>query len=168
MKKFAFAALLLAAAPMSAALAADTTYATLHAGEPAVAADSGRIYLYRESSMMGAVVQPDVYVDGQKVWVAKNGDYYYVDRPAGSHEVSTSTDDKDDAVTVPLAAGQSVYVRIHIEMGFFAGHGQPSIMLPEKAADGIKDCDYAAKDAVAPPPAATPAPAPKSSVARSL
>jgi hypothetical protein len=157
MKKFLFAVLVLVAAPISAALGADATYAALHAGEPALATDSGRIYLYRESSMMGAVVQPDVYINGEKTWVAKNGDYYYVDRPAGSYEVSTSTDDKDDAVTLPLAAGQSAYVRIHIEMGLFMGHGQPSIMLPEKAADGIKDCDYTPNDAVAPATASVPA-----------
>jgi hypothetical protein len=146
LKKFVFAAFVLAAMPASAAWGADTTFATLHASEPALAADSGRIYLYRESSMMGAAVQPDVYVNGVQVWVAKNGDYYYIDRPAGSYEINTSTDDKDDAITLPLVAGQSTYVQIHIKFGLFAGHGAPLIVNPQQAADAIKDLDYREPD----------------------
>jgi uncharacterized protein DUF2846 len=142
LKMVAFAALVLAAFPVTNAVAADDTYAALHAGEPAVAADQARIYIYRKSSLMGAAVQPDVYVNGEKVWVAKNGDYTYIDRPAGSYEINTSTDSKDTAVTLPVTAGQPAYVRIGIDFGLFAGHGQPAIVLPPQATDEIQDLDY--------------------------
>ncbi|HEY2070327.1 MAG TPA: DUF2846 domain-containing protein [Rhizomicrobium sp.] len=146
LKKFALVAVMLSIAPMSAALAEDTTYATQHAGEPAIAADQGRIYIYRKSSLMGAAVQPDIYVNGEKVWTAKNGDYTFIDRPAGSYEINTSTDSKDTAVTLPVVAGQPAYVRIGIDFGLFAGHGQPAIVLAPTATDEIKDLDYRTPD----------------------
>jgi hypothetical protein len=159
-KKFLLAFLLCAFAPLPAVSADDTTYAALHPSEPAIAAGSGRIYVYRESSILDVAQKPDVYIDGKPVWVAKNGDYYYVDRPAGSYVISTSPDDADQSVTLPLAAGQRAYVRVHIQQGVLRTYGQPSISSPQDAEDDIKDCNFAPQDAVtAQPPNPAPAPA---------
>jgi hypothetical protein len=86
----------------------------LHASEPPLAADQGRIYFYREGGLMGAAIQPTIMIDGVSAGGrAKPGDYFYVDRPAGTHEVSTETE-KKEVITLTLAAGQSMYVRMDI------------------------------------------------------
>lgn len=132
------------------------TYATLHASEPPLDPANGRIYLYREGGIMGAAVQPAIRVNGEKVGESSPGDYFYIDRPAGTYSISTKTE-KSEELSVPLEAGQSVYVKTEVSMGFFVGHVIPSIIDAATAADEIKDCDY---DGPPPAPAvvsATPA-----------
>lgn len=164
LKVCVFAALMLAAAPASTVWAASaTTYATLHASEPAIADGQGRIYFYREGGLMGAAIQPTIMIDGVSAGGrAKPGDYFYVDRPAGTYEISTETE-KKEAITATLAAGQSMYIRLDISMGFLMGHVNPSIIDPQQALKEIDDCDFHApkpvEGAAAPAPATPAAPA---------
>ncbi len=162
LKSYAFAAAVLAALPMPAAWAKgpDMSYAALHASEPALAPDQGRIYLYREGGLMGAAIQPTIMIDGQSAGGrAKPGDYFYIDRPAGTYKISTETE-VEKAVSVTLAAGQSLYVRFDVSMGFLMGRVRPSIIDPQQALAEISDCDYhAPKPAEPPKTEPTPAPA---------
>ena len=159
LKMCAFAALMVVAIP-APVWAAGTTYAVLHSSEPALAPDMGRIYLYRESSLMGVVVQPSIMIDGQDTGGdSHSGDYFYIDRPAGTYIISTSTEKKEQA-SVTVAAGQSVYVKFKVSMGLFVGHVLPSVVDPQVAAGEIKDCDYRAPKSIAPVPAAPATPAP--------
>jgi hypothetical protein len=154
-------AALLAATPIAPAWAkADKSYATLHASEPTLDPANGRIYLYREGGIMGAAVQPAIRVNGEKVGDSSPGDYFYIDRPAGTYSISTKTE-KSEELSVPLAAGQSVYVKFEVSMGFFVGHVLPSVVDAGKAADEIKDCDYDG----APPVVAAAAPTPAADAA---
>jgi len=154
LNKYILAALMLAATPMSVAWGHPAkTYADLHASEPALAADQARIYLYRESSMLGGAIQPEIKINGEDTGGdSRSGDYFYVDRPAGTYEISTTTE-KKEALTVTLAAGQSVYVRFNVSMGFLIGHVLPSLIDTQEAAEEIKDCDYKAPKPVAGAPA---------------
>jgi hypothetical protein len=135
-------ALALAILPVVQAQAADRSYATLHANEPAVAEGQGRIYFYREGGIMGAAIQPTIYLNGETTGGrSKPGDYFYVDRPAGSYQVSTTTE-KKESLGITVDAGQSVYVKTEMSMGFFAGHLQPVLKDAATAAKEIKDCDW--------------------------
>lgn len=158
-KIYVFAALAMAALPVSQAVAKDDqTYAILHPSEPAIAEGQGRIYFYREGGLMGAAIQPTIMIDGVSAGGrAKPGDYFYVDRPAGTYEISTETE-KKEAITATVTAGQSMYVRMDIKMGLFVGHVQPSIIDPQQAVGEISDCDWHAPKPVAgaPAPAAAP------------
>jgi hypothetical protein len=80
------AALMLSVMPMPAALAAQTaTYATLHASEPPIASGQGRIYLYRESGLMGVAIQPTIMINCESTGGrAKLGDYRIVIAPPGA------------------------------------------------------------------------------------
>jgi hypothetical protein len=165
----ALVALAMMLMPLSPALAAhdEETYATLHASEPALATGMARIYFYRDSGIMGVAIQPTIMIDGVSAGGrAKPGDYFYVDRPAGTYVVSTTTE-KKEAVTLTLSAGQSMYVRMDVLPGFFVGHVAPSIIDPQQATDEIKDCDFHPPEpvepeaaAVAPSQAAAPPAAP--------
>ena len=153
----AFAAtVLLAIMPAPAAFAASNdTYATLHASEPPIPAGDGRIYFYREGGLMGVAIQPTIYIDGESTGGrSKPGDYFYIDRPAGTYAISTTTE-KKESTSVTVAAGEAVYVKFEVSMGFFAGHVSPIVMDAAKAADQIKDCDWHAPQTVVTPVAPT-------------
>jgi len=150
LKTFALAAALLSAVPMQAALAAPSqTYAVLHASEPAIPAGMGRIYFYREGGLLGAAMQPTIMIDGQSAGGrSKPGDYFYIDRPAGTYTISTSTE-KKETTTVTVVAGEAVYVKTEVSMGFLMGHVSPSVVDAQTAANEIKDCDWHAPEATA-------------------
>ncbi len=159
LKVCALAALVLASAPVSAAWGSDKsqTYAVLHASEPAIPAGWGRIYFYREGGFAGAAVQPTIYINGESAGGrSKPGDYFYLDVPSNTYEISTETE-KKEAVNLKIEAGQTLYIRVDITMGFFIGHGQPSIIDPQQAVNEIADCDFYTPKSVpsfATPPAA--------------
>jgi hypothetical protein len=157
-RNVALGALALAAMAVQAQAADDRRYATLHPNEPAIAEGQGRIYFYREGGIMGAAIQPTIYLNGETTGGrSKPGDYFYVDRPAGSYQVSTTTE-KKESLGITLDAGQSVYVKTEMSMGFFAGHLQPVLKDAATAANEIKDCDwFAPKPSEAKPVEAKPA-----------
>jgi hypothetical protein len=95
---------------------------------------SGRIFFYRSSSL-GAAVQPKVMLNGEKVGSAVPDGFFFVDRPPGDYDVSTSTEIKKD-LTFHLDANQTRYVRLGVSMGLFAAHIYPelidaSVAIPE-------------------------------------
>jgi len=143
LRTFALAFLVAAALPATVAWADDTgTYATRHASEPALAPGMGRIYLYREGGLMGAALQPTIMLNGESTGGrAKPGDYFYIDRPAGTYEISTTTE-KKEAVPLTVEDGKSVYVKFTVSMGFFAGHVNPEVTDAAVAVPEIQDCDW--------------------------
>jgi hypothetical protein len=134
----------LAAATMlllAACASSGPTFSQANASVAPLAANNGRIYIYRESSMVGSAVQPSVKLDGVRVGDSIPGGYFYIDRPAGSYKISTSTEVERD-LTLTLDAGQIRYVRTDISMGFLAGHVSPVLVEPAVAEKEIKDCHY--------------------------
>jgi len=81
---------------------------------------TGRIYFYR-TTVFGAAVQPDVRLNAEVVDSAVPQGFFFVDRPPGNYEVTTSTE-VERKLTFTLEAGQVRYVRLNISMGFFVGH----------------------------------------------
>ena len=65
--------------------------------------------------------------------------------------------EKKEAITATIAAGQSMYIRFDVSMGFMMGHVNPSIIDPQQAVTEIKDCDFHAPKPVEGTTAATPA-----------
>jgi hypothetical protein len=106
-----------------------------------MAANSARIYFYRTDSMAGAAVQPSIKVNGVVVGSAVPGGYFYVDEPAGSYEISTTTEVKE-AITASLKSGETRYVRFDIQMGLFVGHVAPTLVWPEQGESEIAKCHY--------------------------
>jgi hypothetical protein len=135
--------LICAVLPLMAACASGPTFADLHASETAVSADAGRIYFYRQSPFLGsgAAVQPAIKLDNVKVGDAVPGGYFYVDKPAGTYKISTTTE-KEESVDMTVAPGQTRYVRFDISMGVLIGHIAPTIVDPEQGAKEIAECHY--------------------------
>jgi Protein of unknown function (DUF2846) len=141
MKNIARAAFLFAALPLLAACASGPTFDAMHASEPTLASDSARLYFYRNASMLGSALQPAVKVDGETVGDAQPGGYFFIDRPAGTYEVSTTTE-KKEMINVALSPGQASYVRFDVSVGLIVGHIIPSSIDPAQGANEIRDCHY--------------------------
>ena len=108
---------------------------------PAAKAGEGRIYFYRENSMMGAAIQPSVYLDGKVVGTSKPGGFFFVDAAPGSKEVATSTE-VEKKLTFTLERGQTRYVKTVISMGLLAGRVQPELVDDATGAKELRDMSY--------------------------
>jgi hypothetical protein len=86
---------------------------------PALKANEGRIYVYRDS-IFGAAMVPAVYVNGQEVGRSLANSFFFIDRPPGEYKVSATTE-VEKSVSLALAAGESKYVKVSIGFGLFAG-----------------------------------------------
>ena len=93
---------------------------------PKLAPDLGRIYIYRPSSA-GLAIQPDVKLNGVTIGNSTPDGFFFVDRPTGDYEVSTTTEMKK-SLTFHLDAGQTRYVRLKISLGILVGHVYPELV----------------------------------------
>ncbi len=111
--------------------------------QPDMAAHSpelGRIFFYRTSTL-GAMLRPDVLLNGEKVGEAVAQGFFYVDRPAGEYTAVTSTE-VTRKVSFTLEKGQTRFIRFKVSMGFFAGHVYGELVDEADAKEEIKDCKY--------------------------
>jgi len=100
----------------------------------------GRIFFYR-TSVLGAALQPDVLLNGQKVGNAVSQGFFFVDRPAGNYIVATSTE-VERKLSFTLERAQTRFVRFSVSMGFFAGHVYGELVDNAVASEEIKECKY--------------------------
>lgn len=140
-KQFSQPALTCASLLLLAACATSgPTFTQMQANVPPVAANTGRIYVYR-TSVLGAAIQPSVKLDGAVVGDAVPGGYFFVDRPAGSYKISAKTE-VDRIVSFTLQPGQTRYVRLDPSLGFFVGHISPELVDEQQGRTEIKECHY--------------------------
>ena len=115
-------------------------FSEMGATMPAAKPDAGRIYFYR-TALIGAAVQPEVRLNGEKVGKAVPNGFFYVDRPAGSYQVVTETE-VEKKLTFTLEPGQVRYVRLDISMGFWVGHVYGELIDEDKAKSEIASTRY--------------------------
>jgi hypothetical protein len=102
--------------------------------------ERGRIFFYRPSSV-GVALRPDVVVNGERVGEAVPWGFFYIDRPAGTYEVVTSTEVKRK-VSFVLEPGQTRFVRFSMSLGFFLGHVYGELVEPDQGLSEIQGCKY--------------------------
>ena len=93
---------------------------------PALSNDVGRIYVYRPSAF-GAVVKQRVWLNGEEVGSAVSQGFFFVDRPAGSYQISTSTEAKR-SLSFTLEPGTERYVRLEVKMGLLVAQIKPVLV----------------------------------------
>ena len=107
---------------------------------PPLAPSQGRIYFYRPSAL-GAAVQPDIKLNGQKVGTARPHGFYFVDRAPGDYEVSAATE-TEKKLTFTLEPRQERFVRLKIQMGIFVGRIVPELVDKSEAEGELKDLSF--------------------------
>jgi hypothetical protein len=132
---------IVAMAALLAACASGPKHAEIQSSIPSVKAGEGRLYVYRESSMLGAAIQPSVLVNGKVVGQSKPGGFFFVDLPPGPVEVSTSTE-VEKKLSLTLDAGQTRYVRTVIGFGLLVGRVYPELVDNAAGAKAVADTSY--------------------------
>src|SRR5690242_17447143 len=138
MKTFTKRYCLIGLAALLAGCATGPKYAQVRNTIPALSPEQGRIFIYRTTAL-GAAVQPDVKLNGEKVGSAKPKGFFYVDRPPGSYQISTSTEVKR-TLSLTLDKAQTRYVRLNMAWGFFVGHCFPELVEPDQGEKELEKC----------------------------
>lgn len=133
--------LLLLAVALLAGCATGPKHAEVAKGFPTLKAGEGRVYLYRSNSMMGAALQPTIYVNGKAVGSSKPGGFVYVDLPAGPVEVTCGTEVEKKA-TFMLGAGETRYVRTAVGFGILVGRVYPELVDSNTGAKEVAESSY--------------------------
>lgn len=132
---------IVAMAALLGACASGPKHAEIQSSIPTVKAGEGRLYIYRESSMMGAAIQPSILVNGKVVGQSKPGGFFFVDLAPGSVEVSTSTE-VEKKLSLTLDAGQTRYVRTVIGFGLLVGRVYPELVDNAAGAKAVAETSY--------------------------
>ena len=135
-----FAPVLLAL--LFSACASGPKYTEVVSTLPTLAPAQGRIYFYRPSAL-GAAVQPDINLNGQKVGTAKPHGFYFVARAPGDCVVTAATE-TEKRLTFTLDPRQERYVRLKIQMGLLVGRIVPELVDKAEAEEELKGLSFIA------------------------
>ena len=86
---------------------------------PAVQNNEARLVFYR-TQVMGAAIQPMVFVNGKKTDTCQPNKVFFVDVPTGSNTITAATENTE-TLTVVIGAGQTAYVECTISFGILVG-----------------------------------------------
>ena len=111
--------LILVVAILGAGCATGPKFAEMKSSIPALRAGDGRIYLYRDS-IIGAAIQPKVYLNGTEVGVSQANAFFFIDRPAGDYKVSAASE-VERSLSLALAPNETKFVRASISIGLLVG-----------------------------------------------
>ena len=117
-------------------------YSAVASSFPLLAPSKGRVYFYRPSAL-GAAVQPDIKLNGEKVGTAKPSGFYFVDREPGNYEVTAATE-TEKKLTFVLEAGQVRYVRLRMQMGILVARVVPELVDGQEAVKELEGLSYIA------------------------
>jgi Protein of unknown function (DUF2846) len=88
------------------------------------------IYFYRPRRFQGSALKPSVFVDDARSGQLHNGDSIKVSVPPGNHRIYST--DKSTGVELNAKSGQTYYVRVDIQVGFWKGHGGVTLVDPQE------------------------------------
>ena len=98
-------------------------FADMSTMAPRLTPDKGRIYFYRSGLILGVAVQPEVRLNNEVVGRAVPGGFFFIDRPRGNYEASTTTE-VEAKLAFALTGGETKYIRLSITPGLVVGHMQ--------------------------------------------
>jgi hypothetical protein len=97
---------------------------------PAVSNQQATIYFYRPKRFEGYALKPSVFVDETKAGNMHNGNSIKVSVTPGSHRVYST--DKSTGLDLDAKPGETYYIRIDIQTGFWKGHGGVTLVDPQQ------------------------------------
>ena len=107
---------------------------------PPIPEGSGRLLIYRPSSM-GAAVTPSIKLNDVSVAKSKAKGFLFLDCPAGDYRVSCSTEAKHSQ-SVRLEPQEVRYIRLGVSMGLFVGHITPLLVPSDEALAQLASLRY--------------------------
>jgi hypothetical protein len=140
MKKGLHLLTLLVLAAVATGCASGVKYTDMQSSLAKLKPESGRIFFYR-TAIVGAAVQPTVYLNDEKVGKAVPQGFFYLDKEPGEYKARASTEVKR-TLSFTLEPGQTRYIRLDVNLGLFVGHVSPVLVEEEKAKKELQKCKY--------------------------
>ena len=138
--KFLRSILMLFAAAAVSACASGPNYSEVASAQAPVASDKGRVFFYR-TQVIGAAVQPTIFVNGTGTGTCQPGGVYYVDLDPGKHTANVETE-VERKLEFVLEAGEEKYVRCYISIGILVGRGNLELVGASTAKGEIADLSF--------------------------
>lgn len=107
---------------------------------PVIPVEQGRIYIYRKN-IFATAIQPKVWLNEQVIGKAIPKGFFFVDRPAGTYQVKTSTE-ATRTLKFNLQSGEEKYVRLEPKIGAFIGHIKPVLVDSDVGKSEITQTKY--------------------------
>lgn len=104
-----------------------------------IPSDKGLIYIYRPSSFVGGGVYYDIHDGDTIVTTLRNGGYFPYFRDPGEVELWAKTESKS-SVTLDLKAGDTLYVKGGVGVGFFVGRPSLTVVSNSTGESEIREC----------------------------
>jgi hypothetical protein len=115
-------------AALSPAQPGATATPSTASAEPA--SEQATICFYRPKRYEGYALKPSVFVDETKAGTMHNGSSVKVSVTPGAHRVYST--DKSTGLDLNAKPGETYYVRIDIQVGFWKGHGGVTLVDPQE------------------------------------
>jgi Protein of unknown function (DUF2846) len=116
--------------PAAAATPAPAPKAEPDTAPPVADQTQATINFYRPRRFQGSALKPSVFVDDAKIGQLHNGDNIKVSIAPGTHRVYST--DKSTGIELTAKPGQTYYVRVDIQTGFWKGHGGVTLVDPQE------------------------------------
>jgi hypothetical protein len=122
-----------------------------------VPAGKARVYFYRDTSIVGAIIQPNIMINGTVVGEAKRSGFFYVDLTPGTYLVTARTE-ATAQIDLILRESQVVYIRSNIAIGLVVGRVQFTMVHEEEGRRALMELSYtgSATASTSPTPTSVP------------
>lgn len=134
-------ALLACTAALLSGCASGPKFEQMQSSLPQLGPGFGRIFIYRQTTMVGAAHVPEIRLNGERVGTAPVTTFFYLDRPAGSYVVSAKID-SERSMSFVLAAGETKYVRAYVNFGLVMGNVAFELHPPAEGAAHLLPLSY--------------------------
>jgi hypothetical protein len=111
---------------------------------PEPRSDQALVYFYRESKFVGSFISYNINVNDELVGAVANGTYFFVFLDPGTHTITAKTETKESK-TMTVEAGETYYICCDVEMGFFAGRPELTIVNEAEGKSELDHLTYAIK-----------------------
>jgi len=141
MKSFHAYLLAIAAVILTSGCATGVPYSSMESSIPVLKGGEGRIFFFREASVLGVALSPEIRLNETVVGNSKSGGFFFVDRPAGSYTAATATE-VERTVSFSLSEGEIKYIRSSVSMGVLVGHVRLEVAAPETAKPQLAELKF--------------------------
>lgn len=108
---------------------------------PPLKENQARVYFYRDNSIFGAAMQPEINLDGKVVGKSMRGGFFYVDTTPGPH-IASNTTEVERNISFVLEPKEVKYIRTSISLGVMAGRANFELVPAAQAEPVLMDLSY--------------------------
>jgi hypothetical protein len=141
MKSFHVYFLAIAAVILTSGCATGVPYSSMASSIPALKDGEGRVFFFRQASMLGAALSPEIRLNETVVGNSQSGGFFFVDRPAGSYKAATETE-VEKTLNFSLSEGEIKYIRSSVSMGVLVGRVGLEVAAPETAKAQLAELSF--------------------------